>query len=296
MKSRSGVWCAWWLPLAGKLIRTARLAVPGMLLVACVAALLGACDGSVPAGQEFRDCDVCPEMVVLPSGSYRMGSPASEQGRRENEGPVHEVTIAASFALGKYEVTYEEWDACVRDGGCPRGDGVADDEGWGRGRRPVMNVSWGNAQRYVRWLSGRTGKAYRLPSESEWEYAARSGTGTAYGWGGEIGVGRANCWGCGSQWDGEQTAPVGSFASNEWGLHDMHGNVLEWVEDCWNGNYAGSPRDGGAWRSGDCFERVLRGGSWDLRPSDLRAANRHRAASVVRNDNGGFRVVRTLTP
>ena len=244
------------------------------------------------AGEPFRDCSECPEMVVLPSGSYRRGS----TNGASDELPIHAVTIGAPFAVGKYEVTYAEWDVCVQDGGCPQGDGVAGDEGWGRDRRPVINVSWDDAQRYVRWLSGRTDKPYRLLSESEWEYAARAGTETAYSWEDEIGVGRANCWECGSRWDGKQTAPTGSFASNAWGLHDMHGNVREWVEDCWNGSYEGSPRDGSAWRSGDCSERVTRGGSWVSFPSNVRAACRNGDASDYRSSSYGFRVARTLTP
>ena len=140
--------------------------------------------------------------------------------------------------------------------------GIVPDRGWGRGNRPVINVSWKDAQSYVRWLSQRTGHRYSLPSESEWEYVARAGTDTRYSWGDEIGRNRANCDGCGSRWDDEQTAPVGSFSPNAWGVHDMHGNVWEWVEDCWNDSYVGAPSDGSAWESGECGYRVLRGGSW----------------------------------
>ena len=233
-----------------------------------------------------RDCRECPEMVVVPAGSYRMGW----------EGQQHEVAIGAPFAVGKYEVTFAQWDACARNRSCPRGKDIAGDRGWGRGQRPVIYVSWDDAQRYVQWLSRKTKKPYRLLSESEWEYAARAGTETAYSWGDEIGVGRANCRGCGSRWDNRQTAPVGSFAANPWGLHDMHGNVWEWVEDCWNDSYAGSPRDGSAWRSRNCSERVLRGGSWLFIPSVLRAANRYWYTSGVRYGNVGFRVARTLAP
>ena len=233
-----------------------------------------------------RDCEYCPEMVVVPGGSYRMG----------REGAKHQVTIGTPFAVGKYEVTLEQWDACARDRGCQRGKDIAKDRGWGRGQRPVIHVSWDDAQRYVRWLSGETKKPYRLLSESEWEYAARAGTETAYSWGNQIGSGRANCNGCGSQWDNRRTAPVGSFAANAWGLHDMHGNVWEWVQDCWNDSYAGSPRDGSAWLSGNCSERILRGGSWGSGPSYLRAAIRFWNSSGVRFSSYGFRVARTLTP
>ena len=243
-----------------------------------------------------RDCPECPLMVVVPAGSYRMGSPSCEQGRRDFEGPVHEVTTGAPLAVGRYEVTFAEWDACARDGGCPRGEGIAGDRGWGRGRRPVINVSWHNAKRYVNWLSQKTRKPYRLLSESEWEYAARAGTETAYSWGDETGVNRANCDGCGSQWDDSKTAPAGSFGANAWGLHDMHGNVYEWVEDCWNDSYAGAPADGSAWLRGDCDRRVMRGGSWLTLPSFLRAAYRFWFTSGFRLDSLGFRVARTLAP
>ncbi len=238
-------------------------------------------------GDRFQDCPECPQMVVLPAGSYRMGSQNNQ----------HEVAIGAPFALGRYEVTFAEWDACARDRGCPRGEGIAEDSGgWGRGPRPVINVSWDHAKRYVRWLSRKTAKPYRLPSESEWEYAARAGTETAYSWGDEIGVNRANCRRCGSQWDRSKTAPVGSFGANTWGLHDMHGNVWEWVEDCWNRSYAGSPVDGGAWLTGKCDRRVLRGGSWYSFRRNLRAAARDWNIYVVRGVGIGFRVARTLSP
>ena len=133
---------------------------------------------------------------------------------------------------------------------------------WGRGNRPAIDVSWHEAQAYVAWLSEKTGKRCRLLSESEWEYAARAGAATRYSWGDGIGRNRANCSGCGSRWDDRQTAPVGSFAANGFGLHDMHGNVWEWVADCWNGSYAGAPSDGSARESGNCSRRVLRGGAW----------------------------------
>ena len=239
-----------------------------------------------------HDCLECPEMVVVPAGSYRMGS----RDGYSNEEPVHEVAIGAPFAVGRYEVTFAEWDACARDGGCPRGDDIAKDEGWGRGRRPVIRVNWNDAQRYVQWLSRKTGKPYRLLSESEWEYAARAGAETAYSWGDGIGVNRANCIGCGSQRDDSGTSPVGSFEANAFGLHDMHGNVWEWVEDCWNDSYAGAPADGSAWLTGNCGRRVLRGGSWVNIPSYLRAADRSWDTTVIRFNNFGFRVARTLAP
>ena len=235
----------------------------------------------------FRDCDACPEMVVLPAGSFMMGSLNSK------ESPVHRVTIPEPFAVGKYEVTLAEWDVCVVDGGCRH---RPDDKGWGRGARPAINVSFNDALAYVRWLSHETGEQYRLPSEAEWEYAARAGSQTRYAWGDEIGRNRANCDGCGSRWDDDSTAPVGSFAPNAFGLHDLHGNVWEWTEDCWNDNYAGAPSDGTAWWSGDCDRRALRGGSWNSSSAGLRSAFRYGGTSTDRTDLLGFRVIRTLAP
>ena len=251
-------------------------------------------DPGLEVGDVFRDCADCPEMVVVPSGSFMMGSPPSEEGRWDEEGPVHRVMIGARFAVGVYEVTFEEWDACVSAGGC--GGYRPDDEGWGRGQRPVINVSWEDAQAYVAWLSGETGEAYRLLSEAEWEYVARAGTTTRYHWGDDIGRNLANCDGCGSRWDDELTSPVGSFGANAFGLYDVHGNVEEWVEDCWNDSYAGAPRDGSAWMSGYCSLHVLRGGSWYYLPRVLRAANRSWIDSGIRYDHVGFRVARPFTP
>ena len=244
------------------------------------------------AGTVFRDCPECPEMVVVSAGEFMMGSPPSEQDRRDDEGPLHRVRIAEPFAAGVHEVTFDEWDACVGGGGC--GGYRPGDEGWGRGGRPVINVSWEDARAYVDWLSRRTGEEYRLLSEAEWEYAARAGTTTRYHWGDDIGRNRVNCVDCGSRWDGGRTAPVGSFAANAFGLHDMHGNVWEWVEDCWNRSYAGAPSDGSSWESGECGLRVLRGGSWSSNPRNLRAANRNWSGTGVRGYFVGFRVARTL--
>ena len=240
-------------------------------------------------GRVFRDCPDCPEMVVVPAGSFMMGSNAYS-----SEKPIHRVRIAKPFAVGKYEVTFAEWDACASDGGC--GGRRPADNGWGRDRRPVINVSWRDAKAYVRWLSRKTGKRYRLLSESEWEYATRAGTTTRYSWGDEVGHNRANCDGCGSRWDDKQTAPVGSFPANGFGLHDMHGNVWEWMEDCWNKSYAGAPADGSARTGGDCGERVLRGGSWIGTPGNLRSAFRFWSSTGIRFNFIGFRVARTLTP
>ena len=249
-------------------------------------------------GTVFRDCPGCPEMVVVPSGTYRMGSPADEAERDADEGPVRGVTIGEPFAVGRYEVTIAQWDACYRAGGCSH---RPDDQGWGRGSRPVVDVSWDDAQEYVRWLSGQTGRAYRLPSEAEWEYVARAGTTTRFWWGDEIGRNRANCDGCGSAWDARQTAPVGSFSANAFGLHDVHGNAWEWVQDCRNrNNYVGAPIDGSAHEWSGCDARGIRGGSWQSGtiPRYLRSANRGQHTADSRSFLGvasvGFRVVRSL--
>lgn len=242
----------------------------------------------------FKECANCPEMVVVPAGSFTMGSPSSEPGRSADEGPQHTVTIARQFAVGRFEVTFDEWDACVAAGGC---NGYKpSDEGWGRGRRPVINVSRDDAQAYAAWLSKKTGKSYRLLSESEYEYATRAGTQTAYPWGNAVGTNNANCHACGSQWDAKQTAPVGSFAANRFGLYDMVGNVREWTEDCYHNNYSGAPADGSAWIEGaNCYHRVVRGGSWLIAPAFLRSASRYWFATDYRLNYVGFRVARMLT-
>ena len=249
-------------------------------------------DAGLRPGQVFRDCEDCPEMVVVPAGSFRMGCLSGGPCRYLNAVPVHEVRVP-SFALGRYEVLFEEYDRFVAATGreSPR------DEGWGRGSRPVINVSWEDATAYAEWLSAETGQRYRLPSEAEWEYAARAGTTTAYSWGNDIGQNRANCNRCGSRWDAKQTAPAGSFVANAWGLHDMHGNVWEWVEDCWHDSYERAPVDGSAWtRGGDCGSRVVRGGSWGTAWQGLSSETRERRGVGLRHNRVGFRLARTLTP
>lgn len=233
-----------------------------------------------------------PDMVRIPAGSFRMGCTSAAEECDDDEKPAHQVQVPV-FEMGRNAVRFAEWDACVADGGCTH---IPDDEGWGRGDHPVINVSWDDAQQYVDWLSRKTGLAYRLPSEAEWEYAARAGTNSAYWWGDAIGSNRANCAGCGSRWDDERTAPVGSFAPNPWELQDVHGNVYEWVQDCWNDSYQGAPSNGSAWLRGDCGRRVRRGGSWFNFPRNLRAANRYRYTSDDRYYALGFRLARTLTP
>ena len=269
---------------------------------------------SAPAGDGVLFADALraggygPAMVTIPAGGFRMGCLSDDGDCRGDEQPVHEVTIAQAFALSVYELTFAEWDACVAAGGCGGyrpgdlyGYRQADDTGWlGNGSRPVVNVSWDDARGYAEWLSAQTGAEYRLPSESEWEYGARAGTTTRYSWGDEIGRNRANCDGCGGHWADDRlarAAPVGSFAANAFGLHDMHGNVEEWVADCWNNSYAGAPADGSAWLMGDCSGRVLRGGSQMSNPGELRAAFRVAGHSTgLRDSQLGFRVARMLTP
>ena len=243
-------------------------------------------------GREFQDAlkdgSKGPAMVVIPAGSFTMGSPSSEPGHSDDEGPQHQVTIAKPFAMGKYEVTFEDYDRYCRATGkeCPG------DEGWGRGNRPVINVSWDDAVAFAAWLSEQTGQRYRLPSEAEWEYAARAGTTTAYWWGSEASKDRAKY---GTLFGGP--VPVGTFPANAFGLHDTVGNVLEWVQDCWNGSYAGAPSDGSAWISGNCSRRVYRGGSWFYYPEEMRSASRY-GTSPDGRDGGhvgrGFRLLQDL--
>jgi len=231
-------------------------------------------------GTVFRDCydddpvrnRACPEMVVIPAGSFTMGS----SDGADDEKPPHKVTIAKPFAVGKFEVTFAEWEACVSGGGC-RSNRAPKDSSWGKERRPVINVNWTDAQEYVTWLSKKTGNTYRLLSEAEWEYAARAGTTTTYSWGDGIGKGNANCAGCGSEWDNKQTAPVGSFKPNAFGLYDIHGNVWEWCEDAYGSS-----------------DRLLRGGSWFNAPDDLRSAKSSIGLLDLRSDVIGFRLARTL--
>ena len=254
-------------------------------------------------GYMFRDCPGCPEMVVVREGRFRMGSTAGI----DDERPVHEVTIARPFAVGVHEVTRGEFARFVSATGRSMGNRCRtyedEDWEWRDGRHwkspgfrqtdshPVVCVYWDDAQAYVRWLSRKTGKAYRLPSESEWEYVARAGTTGPYHFGSSLSSSQANY---GNNRGG--TAPVGSYPANAFGLHDVHGNVWEWVEDCWNDSYNGAPSNGSAWESGRCEVRVLRGGSWDLEPGYLRSANRGWFTAGDRVINNGFRVARTLTP
>jgi formylglycine-generating enzyme required for sulfatase activity len=250
--------------------------------------------------EEFRECTRCPAMVVVPPGEFTMGSPLGSRW----EQPQHKVTIAMPFAVSKFEVTFDEWDACFGLGGCkvdaPDQPSHAALPGpWGRGKRPVIFVSWGDAQEYVAWLSKETGKSYRLLTEAEWEYAARAGSTTNYSWGDDIrknGEVMANCNGCGSEWDNQKTAPVGSFAVNAFGLYDMNGNVRELVEDCWMENYDGAPADGSARTPCNNGLRIARGGAFGFFPKGVRSAARISLLASNRDNHTGLRVGRTITP
>ena len=232
----------------------------------------------------LRDCADCPELVRIPSGTFKMGS------RLPHQKPRHEVSITRPFAIGRFEVTFDEWDACVDQKGC---DQSPNDLEWGRGRNPVINVSWLDAQKYIKWLSDKTGQTYRLPTEAEWEYAARAGSRKAYFWGTSIGANNANCRDC-SPDPFSQTRPVGSYGANSFGVFDTSGNIAEWVDDCWNDNYRGAPDDGSAWLAGDCRRRVLRGGSFDSTAFQVQTSWRFRYDADVPYYSNGFRVVREL--
>jgi len=263
---------------------------------------------SPQAGATFRDCPDCPEMVVIPAGSFLMGEPDDEVQQLSEPSPLHRVHVRR-FAAGKFEVTWSEWAACFRDGACDT-DVPEGFQNWGN--RPA-EVSWNQAQQYVRWLTRTTNRRYRLLSEAEWEYAARApqspqAPNTLFSWGDDDPVcyhdapnGAAFGYGlttiqhrCLEQ----HASPVGSFRPNAFGLHDMHGNVSEWTEDCWHRDYHGAPTDGSAWTQGGCRERMLRGGSWRSRPDSLRSAARENDVpddSELRlSGSGGFRVARSI--
>lgn len=252
--------------------------------------------------QSFRDCTGCPLMVTLPAGEFMLGSPDGEIGRNPDEGPQRRITIAKPFAIGKHEVTFSEWDACVAKGGCKH---KPSDQGWGRSSRPVINVSWEDAQQYVTWLASTTGKPYRLPSEAEWEYAARGTTVASASskpfWTGEtISYKQANydanfVYGPGKIGVYRQkTVDAGSLPRNAFGLHEMSGNVWEWVADCYEPGYGNAPSDGAPLLSEDCSFRILRGGSWNYYPWTLRSAARHATAGDIRLNNAGLRVALSL--
>lgn len=235
-------------------------------------------------GETFRDCAECPEMVVVPAGEFMMGS-----NETPYEKPAHKVVIASPFGIGRREITFEDWDRCFAAGGCKYSP---DDHGWGRGQRPVIDISWDDAKEYLQWLSQTTKQPYRLPSEAEWEYAARAGTDSPFWWGRAM-TGNAVCQDC-SAAPPRQTMPTGSIRPNGFGLFDVAGNVAEWVEDCWNESYRGAPRDGSPWRTGQCRQRGLRGGSFSSKMTMIRSSARFRYDQDVRYYANGFRVARDL--
>lgn len=237
---------------------------------------------------ELADGGHGPQMVVIPAGRFRMGD--LHGNGDDNERPVHEVIIAQAFALARHEVTFDQYDRFAEQTGRP----LPDDSGWGRGNRPVINVSWEDANAYTRWLAEQSGQPYRLPTEAEWEYSARAGTESIYWWGDTPRPGYAVCDGCDSRWGAEQTAPVGSMKANPWGLHDMSGNVDEWVLDCYEPDYRNAPADGSAASTRDCTHRVMRGGSWFDIPRVIRPASRYRHPATSSRNSWGFRVALDL--
>jgi formylglycine-generating enzyme required for sulfatase activity len=242
--------------------------------------------GEAAVRGEIQDCQDCPALVSLSPGSFTMGSNASDP----SEQPAHRVALSRPFAIGKYEVTVAEWNACVEAGACIRvGQYVS-----ATPKAPIRDVSWDDAQQYLQWLSANSGKPYRLPSEAEWEYAARGGASTRYWWGDQMAVGKANCRECGPPWRIDGPADAGSFAANQYGIYDMNGSVWEWVSDCWHSSYEGAPADGKAWDQADCGVRVLRGGSWREPAPTAAAPSRSRQDAGARQSQNGFRVARDV--
>ncbi len=241
-------------------------------------------------GTSFSDCVDCPEMMVIPAGSFEMGDLTGKRTGREQ--PAHKVTLKQKFAIGKYEITYAQWDSCVANGGCKHS---ANDKNYGRGQRPVGDVGWNDAEEYVTWLAKKTGQTYRLPSEAEWEYVRRAGSTKNFPWGDKLGKGNAVCYTCGiGGVTATISATVGSYAPNEFGVYDMVGLVGEWVEDCGNINYEGAPTDGSAWLTGDCSRRIERGGSFYHGEKYLGPSYRFSKNVDARQPERGFRVARTL--
>ena len=238
-------------------------------------------------GNTFKDCLTCPEMIIIPNGSFMMGS---EKGKKR-ELPVTRITIKKRLAVSRYEITFAEWDACHAAAGCTT---KPYDRGWGRGKRPVINILHADIAQYFEWLEKTTGHKYRLPSESEWEYAARAGSKTEFFWGNNIKLGAANCRECGTKWSGLKTAPVGQFRPNAWGLFDLHGNVLEYVTDCWSKSHENLPTDGSPLITKTCKSKVIKGGSWYYLPSVSRSSSRARNDIRVASYFIGFRAFREI--
>jgi formylglycine-generating enzyme required for sulfatase activity len=244
----------------------------------------------------FKECDVCPEMVVVPKGSFTMGTPTSEPDRDVGEDPLHRVNIPRPFAVARFKISFDEWDACIADNGC---DGIrGDDNGFGRGRLPADGISFEAAKSYLAWISRKLGRTYRLPSESEREYFTRAGTTTPFWFGKTISAQQAN-YSASTPYangprgeDSKGPKPVDAYMPNKFGLYQVHGNGWEWTEDCYNKRYTqDTPADGSPWREGDCTKRMLRGGPWNWSANMLRSGYRYGAYV---GSGYGFRVVRTL--
>jgi len=263
--------------------------IPFIALLLAVTLAGSACADSLAPKRYagIKDCDACPELAIIPPGSFIMGN----DGRHKNERPAHKVTIDKAFAIGLFEVSFDEWQACFDEGAC--GTEMPSDHNWGKGNRPIINVTWLESKAYLKWLSEKTGKTYRLPSESEWEYAARAGTQSEFWWGDDVGQEKANCRDCGPTIS-HQSQPVDSFKPNPWGLYNVHGNVWEWVEDCWNPTHEGAPSDASARLEGDCRQRVMRSGSWYYFSKNIRSPWRFKNDGRVKSYGIGFRVLREL--
>ncbi|MEH2510988.1 formylglycine-generating enzyme required for sulfatase activity [Nitrobacteraceae bacterium AZCC 1564] len=248
----------------------------------------------------FKECPECPEMVVVPAGSFMMGTPANEVDRSKGEDPVHRVTIVKPFAVGRFAISFDDWDACLADGGC--GGVRGNDNGFGRGRLPAHGIRFNEVQSYLAWLSKKTGRTYRLPSESEREYFTRAGTTTPFWFGKTIGTQNANYYASipydhGPRGeDSKGPKPVDSYAPNPFDLYQVHGNVQEWTQDCFNKRYnEDTPTDGSPWSEGDCSQRMIRGGAWDDQAQRLRSGARYWARDDTPAGKIGFRVVRSLS-
>ena len=240
----------------------------------------------------FKECEFCPEMIVVPAGQFSMGAHEDEPASTSDERPQHEVIFAQSFSVGRFAVTFDEWDACLAAMGCSY---RPSDQGWGRGRQPVINILWSDAKEYVRWLSKKTGRPYRLLSEAEREYVTRAGTSSGFWWGDDFRPLQANSAHPAdySQPIFGKTVPVDSFAPNPWGFYQVHGNVYDWVEDCGNDSYVNAPSDGAAWMTGNCNVRILRGGAFSRLPKSLRSAARLWSGGPNRMIYMSVRVART---
>lgn len=235
---------------------------------------------------ESKDCPNCPALINLPASAFTMGSDSGDASER----PAHHVSIAKPFAIGKYEITVEQWNLCAEAGACPRIPSLAN----AVKNSPARDLSWEDAQAYVKWLSKTTGKSYRLPTEVEWEYAARGGSSSRFWWGAQMQASKAACRDCGQPWQKDAPLPVGSFAANTFGLHDVSGSVWEWVADCWHSSYKGAPVDARPWEEANCRVRVIRGGSWLDSTDYMPVTTRFKYDANVRYTQNGFRVVRDL--